>query len=180
MTSLAARRMAGWRLTVSGSADRMAAIVQSGIPAMGHLGLTPQSTAALGGFRVQAREVTAAKRLVGDAQALEEAGAFAILLECVPTKVAGLIARRASIPIISIGAGIECDGQCLIFHDMFGLYPKFTPKFSKQYANVADVIVGGLGQYVEDVRRGRFPEPKHSFSIADQDFRELEAALGSA
>ena len=158
-------------------ADRVEAIVKSGIPAMGHLGLTPQSMSALGGFRAQARGAAAAQRLWEDVKALEAAGAFAVLLECVPTKVAGIVARKASIPIIGIGAGIECDGQCLIFHDVFGLYPKFTPKFAKIYANVGEVILNGLYQYIEEVKQGAFPEPKHSFVISEAEFRQFEELI---
>src|SRR5512143_621506 len=121
-------------------AERMRAIVEAGIPAMGHLGLTPQSMSALGGFKAQGKDALHAKRVMDDAVALEEAGAFAILLECVPAKVSKLITQRAKIPIISIGAGPDCDGQLLIFHDMFNMFPAFTPKFAKRYADVAKVI----------------------------------------
>ncbi len=154
-------------------ADRMEAIVNAGIPAMGHLGLTPQSMSMLGGFKVQGKDALMAKRIIDDAKALEEAGAFAVLLECVPSKVSELITERAEIPIISIGAGPDCDGQLLIFHDMFGLYPAFTPKFAKQYADVGDTIVQGLKRYAEEVREGLFPEPKHGFTISDQQYEEL-------
>jgi len=159
-------------------ADRVEAIVNAGIPVMGHLGLTPQSMAALGGFKVQARSAAAAKQLWLDAKALEEAGVFAILLECVPARVAGLIARKMSIPIIGIGSGIECDGQCLIFHDVFGLYPKFTPKFAKVYANAGELILNGLQSYIGEVKQGAFPEPKHSFSISDEEFQQFEEMIG--
>jgi 3-methyl-2-oxobutanoate hydroxymethyltransferase len=158
-------------------ADRMAAIVKSGIPAMGHLGLTPQSMSALGGFKAQARGAATAKRLWDDCLALQDAGAFSILLECVPTKVAGAIARKCEIPIISIGAGIECDGQLLIFHDCFGLYPNFTPKFAKVYGNAGEVILNGLKTYAGEVRSGAFPEPKHSFSISDGEFEQFLAMV---
>jgi 3-methyl-2-oxobutanoate hydroxymethyltransferase len=158
-------------------APAVAAITAAGVPVMGHLGLTPQSMSMLGGFKVQGKGAAGAKRLVEDARAIEEAGAFAILLECVPTKVAGLITRRTSVPVISIGAGPECDGQLLIFHDMFGLYPNFTPKFAKQYANVGEVIVSGLSQYCEEVRAGAFPEKQHCFSIPDDEFKRLTAEL---
>jgi 3-methyl-2-oxobutanoate hydroxymethyltransferase len=158
-------------------ASRVAAIVQAGIPVMGHLGLTPQSMSMLGGFKVQGKDALMAKRIMDDAAALEEAGAFSILLECVPDRVSQMIAERAHIPIISIGAGIQCDGQLLIFHDMFGLYPDFTPKFAKQYANVAEVILGGLRQFIQEVHDGTFPEPKHSFTIKDEQLAELKALL---
>jgi 3-methyl-2-oxobutanoate hydroxymethyltransferase len=154
-------------------ADRVEAIVNAGIPVMGHLGLTPQSMSMLGGFKVQGKDALMAKRIIDDAKVLEEAGVFAVLLECVPAKVSKLITERAEIPIISIGAGPDCDGQLLIFHDMFGLYPAFTPKFAKQYADVGETIVQGLKRYAEEVREGLFPEPKHCFTISDQQYEEL-------
>ena len=159
-------------------ADRVEAIVNAGIPVMGHLGLTPQSMSMLGGFKVQGKDALMAKRIIDDAKVLEEAGAFAVLLECVPSKVSKLITERAEIPIISIGAGPDCDGQLLIFHDMFGLYPAFTPKFAKQYADVGETIVQGLKRYAEEVREGLFPEPKHGFTISDQQYEELLKMLG--
>jgi 3-methyl-2-oxobutanoate hydroxymethyltransferase len=158
-------------------AETVAAIVRAGIPVMGHLGLTPQSMSALGGFKVQGKEAVMAKRIIDDAKALEDAGAFAILLECVPAKVSGLITQQASIPIIGIGGGIECDGQLLIFHDLFNLYPQFTPKFAKQYADVAAIILDGLNRYVQEVRSGAFPEPKHSFTISDVELAKLKESL---
>ncbi|MFQ5885998.1 MAG: 3-methyl-2-oxobutanoate hydroxymethyltransferase [Anaerolineae bacterium] len=154
-------------------ADRVEAIVNAGIPVMGHLGLTPQSMSMLGGFKVQGKDALMAKRIIDDAKVLEEAGAFAVLLECVPSKVSKLVTERAEIPIISIGAGPDCDGQLLIFHDMFGLYPAFTPKFAKQYADVGETIVQGLKSYAEEVREGLFPEPKHGFTISHQQYEEL-------
>ena len=154
-------------------ADRVEAIINAGIPVMGHLGLTPQSMSMLGGFKVQGKDALMAKRIIDDAKVLEEAGAFSILLECVPSKVTKLVTERAEIPIISIGAGPDCDGQLLIFHDMFGLYPAFTPKFAKQYADVGETIVQGLKRYAEEVREGLFPEPKHGFTIRDEQYEEL-------
>jgi len=153
--------------------DRVEAIVKAGIPVMGHLGLTPQSMSMLGGFKVQGKDALMAKRIIDDAKVLEEAGAFAVLLECVPSKVSKLVTERAEIPIISIGAGPDCDGQLLIFHDMFGLYPAFTPKFAKQYADVGEILVEGLKRYIDDVRSGAFPEPKHGFTIRDEQYEEL-------
>jgi len=154
-------------------ADRVEAIVNAGIPVMGHLGLTPQSMSMLGGFKVQGKDALMAKRIIDDAKVLEEAGVFSILLECVPSKVSKLVTERAGIPIISIGAGPDCDGQLLIFHDMFGLYPAFTPKFAKQYADVGEAIVQGLKRYAEEVREGLFPEPKHGFTIRNEQYEEL-------
>ncbi|MDH4208074.1 MAG: 3-methyl-2-oxobutanoate hydroxymethyltransferase [Anaerolineae bacterium] len=158
-------------------ADRVEAIVNAGIPVMGHLGLTPQSMSMLGGFKAQGKDAQMAKRIIDDAKALEEAGAFSILLEAVPSKVSKLVAEKAQIPIIGIGAGPDCDGQVLIFHDMFGLYPAFTPKFAKQYADLGTVIVEGLQRYAKEVREGAFPEPKHCFTISDEQYRELLATL---
>jgi len=158
-------------------ASRVEAIVNAGIPVMGHLGLTPQSMSMLGGFKAQGKDAQMAKRIIDDAQALEQAGAFSILLEAVPSKVTKLIAARSAIPIIGIGAGPDCDGQVLIFHDMFGLYPAFTPKFAKQYAELGEMIVEGLRRYGDEVRDGIFPEPKHCFTISDEQYEQLLSML---
>jgi 3-methyl-2-oxobutanoate hydroxymethyltransferase len=159
-------------------ADRVEAIVNAGIPVMGHLGLTPQSMSMLGGFKAQGKDAQMAKSIIDDAKALEQAGAFSILLEAVPSKVSKLVTERAEIPIISIGAGPDCDGQVLIFHDMFGLYPAFTPKFAKQYADLGKIIIEGLKRYGDEVRGGQFPEPKHCFTISNEQYKELLALLG--
>jgi len=159
-------------------ADRVEAIVNSGIPVMGHLGLTPQSMSMLGGFKAQGKDALMAKSIIDDAKVLEEAGAFSILLEAVPSKVSKLVTERAEIPIIGIGAGPDCDGQVVIFHDMFGLYPAFTPKFAKQYADLGKTIIEGLERYADEVREGVFPEPKHCFTISDEQYEELLALLG--
>ncbi len=158
-------------------ADRMAGIARSGIPVMGHLGLTPQSTSALGGFRVQGKDAARAKKIVDDAQALEEAGAFSILLEMVPDRVCELITERAGIPIISLGSGPYAHGQLLIFHDMFGLYPRFKPKMAKVYGNAGEVILNGLQQYVAEVTGRQFPQPDNWFGIKDEQFAELKRLL---
>jgi 3-methyl-2-oxobutanoate hydroxymethyltransferase len=158
-------------------ADRVEALVKVGIPVMGHLGLTPQSVSALGGFRVQGRSAAQAKKIVDDAQALEEAGVFSILLEMVPARVCQLISERCSVPIISLGSGPDADGQLLIFHDMFGLYPKFTPKMARVYGNAGEVILNGLKQYVEDVITRDFPQRENWFTIKDEAFEELKEAL---
>ncbi len=159
-------------------ADRMEGIVKAGIPAMGHLGLTPQSASALGGFRVQGKGAAQAARIVEDARILEEAGAFSILLELVPDRVCELITRRAHIPIISLGSGPHANGQLLIYHDMFGLYPRFTPKMAKQYANAGEVILNGLKQYVAEVTSKTFPQPENYFSMKDEDYEELLKLVG--
>jgi len=160
-------------------ASRVRAIVSAGIPVMGHLGLTPQSVSSLGGFRLQGKSAGQAKKIVDDAAALEEAGAMAILLELVPDQVCGLITQRAKIPIISLGSGPNADGQLLIFHDMFGLYPKFTPRMAKQYGDAGKVIADGLKQYVEEVTSGAFPEPERYFGIKDEEYAELLRLLDS-
>ena len=158
-------------------ADRMAGIAKSGIPVMGHLGLTPQSVSSLGGFRVQGKDALRAKKIVDDARALEEAGAFSILLEMVPDRVCELITERAGIPIISLGSGPYAHGQLLIFHDMFGLYPRFKPKMAKVYGNAGEVILNGLKQYVAEVTGRQFPQPENWFGIDDAQLAELKQLL---
>jgi len=155
-------------------ADRMAAIVAAGIPAMGHLGLTPQSVSALGGFRVQGRGALQAKKIMDDAKALEEAGAFAILLEMVPDRVCKLITERAQTCfIISLGSGPDAHGQLLIYHDMFGLYPRFKPRMAKVYADAGQVILDGLKQYAAEVTDKAFPQPENWFGMKDEEYDEL-------
>jgi len=158
-------------------ADRMAGIVAAGIPCMGHLGLTPQSASSLGGFRVQGKDSARALRIVEDARILEEAGAYAILLEMVPDRVCQIITERAHIPIISLGSGPHADGQLLIFHDMFGLYPRFKPRMAKVYGNAGEMILNGVKQYVREVQDRAFPQPEHGFSIKDDDYDELLGQL---
>lgn len=158
-------------------ADRMAGIVAAGIPCMGHLGLTPQSASSLGGFRVQGRDSARALRIIEDAKILEEAGAYSILLEMVPDRICQIITERAHIPIISLGSGPHADGQLLIFHDMFGLYPRFKPKMAKVYGNAGEVILNGVKQYVQEVQNRAFPQPEHWFGIKDDDYNEVLAQL---
>jgi 3-methyl-2-oxobutanoate hydroxymethyltransferase len=158
-------------------ADRVHAIASMGIPVMGHLGLTPQSATALGGFRVQGRSAAQAKQIIDDAQILEEAGAFSILLEMVPAQVCALIQERSSIPIISLGSGPDADGQLLIYHDMFGLYPKFTPKMARVYADAGQAIQDGLKQYVEDVTTRDFPQRENWFRMRNSAYEELTQEL---
>jgi 3-methyl-2-oxobutanoate hydroxymethyltransferase len=160
-------------------ADRIASIVKCGIPTMGHLGLTPQSVAALGGFRVQGRGAQQAKKIVDDAQALEDAGVFAILLEMVPDRVCQLITERVkSCFIISLGSGPGAHGQLLIYHDMFGLYPKFKPRMAKVYGEAGRVILDGLKQYVGEVTSRVFPQPENWFGMEDREYEELRRLLG--
>jgi 3-methyl-2-oxobutanoate hydroxymethyltransferase len=160
-------------------ADRMEGIVKAGIPAMGHLGLTPQSAAALGGFRLQGKGALQAKKIFDDAKALEEAGAFAILLELVPDRVCKIITERAEeCLIMSLGSGPDAHGQLLIYHDMFGLYPKFTPKMAKVFGNAGEVILNGLKQYVEEVTDKTFPAEENYFGMKDDEYDELMKLLG--
>ncbi len=155
-------------------ADRLAGIVAAGIPAMGHLGLTPQSMSALGGFKVQGRGARQAKKIMDDAKSLEQAGAFAILLEMVPDRVCQLITERAEgCIIISLGSGPNADGQLLIYHDMFGLYPRFKPRMAKVYADAGQVILNGLKQYAAEVGEGTFPQPENWFGMKDEDYNDL-------
>ena len=155
-------------------ADRMAGIVRAGIPAMGHLGLTPQSASALGGFRVQGKGAQQAKRIVESAKALEDAGAYAILLEMVPDRLCQLITERAEkCFIISLGSGPNAHGQLLIYHDMFGLYPRFRPKMAKVFGEAGKVILEGLQRYVAEVSLRTFPRPENWFGMPDEEYDEL-------
>jgi len=157
--------------------SRVRAVVAAGIPVMGHLGLTPQSVSSLGGFRLQGKSGKQAKKIVDDAKALEEAGAMAILLELVPDQVCQVITERAKVPIISLGSGPNAHGQLLIFHDMFALYPRFTPKMAKQYGDAGKVIGDGLKAYVDEVTKKIFPEPERYFGIKDEEFAELKRLI---
>ncbi len=147
------------------------AIVAAGIPVVAHLGLTPQSVNALGGYKVQGKTEEAAKKLMEDSLAVEEAGAFALVLECVPAKLAELISKKLSIPTIGIGAGAGCDGQVLVYQDMLGMFSDYTPKFVKKFADVGQVMTEAFKAYVEEVNNGSFPEEKHTFAI-DEDVIE--------
>jgi 3-methyl-2-oxobutanoate hydroxymethyltransferase len=149
-------------------------IVDAGIPVMGHIGLTPQTVSKLGGFKVQGKGEAAAKTLLQDALDLEAAGAWSLIIEAVPENVAKLITEKVSIPTIGIGGGRYCDGQVLVFHDMFGLFEKFLPKFVKQYAQLGDLILEGLTEFKEDVRQNRFPEEQHVFGgVTEQELKRL-------
>jgi 3-methyl-2-oxobutanoate hydroxymethyltransferase len=160
-------------------ADRMAGIVAAGIPAMGHLGLTPQSVSALGGFRVQGKGALQAKKIIHDAKALEQAGAFGVLLEMVPDRVCQLITQRAEhCLIISLGSGPHAHGQLLIYHDMFGLYPRFRPRMAKVFGEAGKVILGGLQQYVKEVTDRTFPAPDNWFGMPDEEYQQLLDMLG--
>jgi 3-methyl-2-oxobutanoate hydroxymethyltransferase len=155
-------------------ADRLVGIVAAGIPAMGHLGLTPQSASALGGFRLQGKGARQAKKIVDDAKALEHAGAFAILLEMVPDRLCKLITERAqNCFIISLGSGLQAHGQLLIYHDAFGLYPRFRPRMAKLFADAGKVILDGLKLYVQEVSERTFPQPENWFTMPDEEYEEL-------
>ncbi|HMU62162.1 MAG TPA: 3-methyl-2-oxobutanoate hydroxymethyltransferase [Gemmatimonadales bacterium] len=144
-------------------APTIRALVDRGIPVMGHVGLTPQSVHALGGYRVQGREAAAAERLIADARAVEEAGAFAVVLELVPAPLAARVTKELTIPTIGIGAGADCDGQVLVLPDMLGMNPGFAVKFLKRYADLDGIIRAAVSAYGEDVRSGKYPGQEHSF-----------------
>jgi len=159
-------------------ADRIKGIVDAGIPAIGHLGLTPQSVSALGGFRVQGKNAILAKKIIDDAKALEKAGAVAILLEMIPDRLCKLITERAEGCIImSLGSGPDAHGQLLIYHDMFGLYPRFKPKMAKVFGNAGEVILSGLKSYHDEVISKNFPQPENWFGMSDDEFAELKKLL---
>lgn len=151
------------------------ALVQAGIPVMGHIGLTPQTATALGGWKVQGRDAEAAQQIIADARAVQLAGAYSIVLELVPSALAAHITQVLEIPTIGIGAGVECDGQVLVWHDMFGLYDRIAPRFVKRYAEAGAVIANGLEAYCADVDAGTFPGPEHSFRMKPE---ELQRATG--
>ncbi len=154
-------------------AETVRRLVEAGIPVMGHIGLTPQSLHRFGGYKVQGKTPAAAVKLINDAQALEEAGAYAIVLETIPAVLARLITERLSIPTIGIGAGLHCDGQVQVFHDMLGLYPDFVPKHAKQYARLAGEVDRAVREYMAEVAEGRFPTDKESFIMDEAALSEL-------
>jgi 3-methyl-2-oxobutanoate hydroxymethyltransferase len=156
-------------------AEKVKRIVDCGIPVMGHLGLTPQSVHQLGGLKVQAKSLEAATRLIEDAQVLEQAGAFSIVLEAIPFKLAALVTKKIGIPTISIGAGPYCDGQVQIINDILGLFTEFVPKHAKQYVKLADIMSSALIVYYNEVKSGKFPTEKNSFIIDEAVIAELKA-----
>jgi 3-methyl-2-oxobutanoate hydroxymethyltransferase len=160
-------------------AEAVAAVHRAGIPVFGHIGLTPQTAALLGGFKVQGKTIDQAKKVYDDAVAVEEAGAFALILEAIPKELAALITEKVKIPTVGIGAGAGCDGQVLVLHDMVGLFKRFTPKFVKVYADVYTTQVSAVKQYIEDVRSVDFPGDTHSFGMAAETVEELRKQLGS-
>ncbi|MHB1154426.1 MAG: 3-methyl-2-oxobutanoate hydroxymethyltransferase [Eubacteriales bacterium] len=150
------------------------AIIKAQIPVMGHIGLTPQSVNMFGGFKLQGKEAEKARQLIEDAKRLEDAGVFSIVLECIPKELAGMITKAVSIPTIGIGAGDECDGQILVYHDLFGLYSDVKPKFVKTYENIGGLIKSGVQQYVDEVRKGQFPDIEHSFLMNANELDKLK------
>lgn len=155
-------------------------IVESGIPVMGHLGLTPQSVHQLGGFRAQARSAEEARRLLEDALRLEDAGAFALVLECIPAELAAAVSQRLRIPTIGIGAGPDCDGQVQVIHDLLGLITDFLPRHAKRYAHLAPVIQEAVQTYLAEVRQGQFPTAEHSIHTDPQALAEVLKAAGES
>lgn len=153
--------------------DRIEAIVKSSIPVMAHIGLTPQSINALGGFKVQGKDEKAAKALIEAAKAVEKAGAFAVVLECVPAKLAEIVTKELNIPTIGIGAGAQCDGQVLVYQDMIGMFSGFTPKFVKKYANIGDTMKEAFEEYNKEVKNGSFPSQEHTFKISEDVIEKL-------
>ncbi|TAN67340.1 3-methyl-2-oxobutanoate hydroxymethyltransferase [Paraclostridium sordellii 8483] len=153
--------------------EQIQAIVKASIPVMGHIGLTPQSVNAFGGFTVQGKDEVAAKKLIEDAIAVEKAGAFSVVLEGVPSKLAKIVTEKLSIPTIGIGAGIDCDGQILVYQDMLGMFSDFTPKFVKKYESLGDKMKSAFETYIDEVENGYFPSQKHSFNISDEIIEKL-------
>lgn len=154
-------------------APQVKAMVEAGIPVQGHLGLTPQSSAQFGGFKIQGKTAEAAKILIEDAQILAEAGCFSIVLEGIPSNVAAMVTEAIPVPTIGIGAGPDCDGQVLVIHDVLGLYDRFVPKFVKKYAQLGLTIKEALTKYREEVENGTFPGPEHEFGMAELEAKKL-------
>jgi 3-methyl-2-oxobutanoate hydroxymethyltransferase len=150
-----------------------AQIIKAGLPVMGHIGLTPQTADKLGGFKVQGKDAGQAKRLIEQAQGLENLGCFSVVLECVPDKIAEMITQNLNIPTIGIGAGIHCDGQVLVTHDLLGLFERFTPKFVKKYINLTTLISQAVEEYKKEVREEKFPTKEHSFTIKEEELKKL-------
>ncbi|KIX15589.1 3-methyl-2-oxobutanoate hydroxymethyltransferase [Dethiosulfatarculus sandiegensis] len=158
-------------------APTVEAIVKAGIPVQGHIGLTPQTASALGGFKAQGRNAESAYQIIEDAKALEAAGCFSLIVEAVPHKVSKIIAETVKIPVIGIGAGPDVDGQVLVTHDMLGLFDKFTPRFVRKYAQIRPFILDALKNYRTEVMEGTFPGPENSFTISDEALEQVKARL---
>jgi 3-methyl-2-oxobutanoate hydroxymethyltransferase len=158
-------------------AQTIEAIVKAGIPVQGHIGLTPQTASALGGFKMQGADAAAARRIIDDAKALEDAGVFSMILEAVPAPLGKLVAEAVKVPVIGIGAGPDVDGQVLVTHDMIGLFDKFVPKFVKQYTNIRKIILEALSEYKQEVLDVEFPAPEHSFKMPEEALEELKKLI---
>ncbi|MFH1397491.1 MAG: 3-methyl-2-oxobutanoate hydroxymethyltransferase [Candidatus Omnitrophota bacterium] len=154
-------------------------IIKSGIPVMGHIGLTPQTADKLGGFKVQGKDAQAAKKLIQQAKDLQGLGCFSIVLECVPDRIAQIITKELKIPTIGIGAGLFCDGQVLVSHDMLGLFDRYKPKFVKQYVNLSESILQAIEEYKSEVINSKFPDKEHSFSISQEELDKLKTDLST-
>ena len=161
-------------------AETVKRLALSGIPVMGHIGLTPQAVNQLGGYRVQGKSLKDAVRLMEDARALEEAGAYALVLECVPAPLARMISERVEIPTIGIGAGAGCDGQVQVFHDLLGLYSDFKPKHARRYAELGDTIIGATSDYMRDVQAGAFPTDAESYTLSRKVLDALSERCGES
>lgn len=159
------------------TANIAAAIVRAGVPVQGHVGLTPQTAVSLGGFKVQGKDATAARKVFDDARALADAGCFSVLMEAVPAPLAAEITKSLAVPTIGIGAGNQCDGQVLVMHDLLGLYDRFVPKFVKQYAKLGETATAAIQDYVRDVANRSFPSPEHSFHMKDEELALLLKSL---
>jgi len=160
--------------------ETVAALTRAGIPVVGHLGLTPQSAALLGGYRVQGTDAVSARKIIDDALALEQAGAVLLVLECVPRRLGRLVSGLLRIPVIGIGAGPDCDGQVLVFHDLVGIAAGFSPRFVKRYAEVGNVMKTALEDYCHEVRERKFPAEEHSFQAGDDVLEKLEREFGQS
>ena len=158
-------------------APTIEAIVKAGIPVMGHIGLTPQTASAMGGFKIQGRDAAAAKQIIDDAKAIEDAGVFSIILEAVPAPLGKLISDQVKVPVIGIGAGPDVDGQVLVFHDVVGLFDRFVPKFVKQYADVKKTMLDALSAYKKEVEAMKFPGPEQSFKMPAEALKQLEKMI---
>ncbi len=157
--------------------DRIAAIVQAGIPVVAHIGMTPQSVNAFGGFKVQGKDFDHARSIVEDALRIEKAGACAVVLECIPAPLAALITEQLTIPTIGIGAGKSCDGQVLVYQDMLGMYADFTPKFVKRFQCVGDVMKAGFSAYIDEVKAGTFPAQEHSYRMDEETIAQIRSEV---
>ncbi len=158
-------------------AETVRAIIRAGIPVMGHIGMTPQSAVLSEGYKVRGKTALSAKKIIYDAMAIEEAGAYAILIENVTSEVSKIIAKKLTIPLIGIGGGPYCDGQALVLHDVIGLFQKFTPKFAKQYVNLFPIILKSLQTFNDETRKGEFPDEAHTFHMNKEEFLKLQKLL---